>query len=385
MNVSDEDIDRYNAWVFNRAIKWERFAPILVIYCFLIFIGAIGNLMVCVAVIRKPQMKTARNVLIVNLAVSDIILCLITMPFSLIEIITKHWTLGSILCKTSGMLQAVSIFVSTTNITAIAVDRYKLIMYPTRNCISSSSATATVVFIWVLSILMACPLFIFRNLKHNDINLPGLKSVDSCWEDWPIEHGRAIYSVCTMVFQYLFPISALIIIHFRICNRLENRLIQRLHNNSSRTSNYSAASVARISRKRKTNQLLIAIACIFAMTWLPLNILNLVSDFGAVFENRETFNIVFAICHMIGMTSACSNPILYGWLNENFQKEFVDIFRWITCKRSPVRCQVCLEHEGFAYPVCNRCANTQLSNLNPCRTTNALSTEVIPTEIISAV
>ena len=31
--------------------------------------------------------------------------------------------------------------------------------------------------------------------------------------------------------------------------------------------------------------------------------------------------LVFLICHMIGVSSACTNPILYGFLNENFVKE----------------------------------------------------------------
>lgn len=30
---------------------------------------------------------------------------------------------------------------------------------------------------------------------------------------------------------------------------------------------------------------------------------------------------------MMGMSSACSNPVLYGWLNENFKKEFREILR----------------------------------------------------------
>ena len=32
--------------------------------------------------------------------------------------------------------------------------------------------------------------------------------------------------------------------------------------------------------------------------------------------------LTFLICHMIGISSACTNPILYGFLNENFVKEF---------------------------------------------------------------
>ncbi|KAG5864837.1 hypothetical protein JTB14_027362 [Gonioctena quinquepunctata] len=35
--------------------------------------------------------------------------------------------------------------------------------------------------------------------------------------------------------------------------------------------------------------------------------------------------VCYAVCHMMGMSSACSNPILYGCLNENFWKEFKDI------------------------------------------------------------
>ena len=32
--------------------------------------------------------------------------------------------------------------------------------------------------------------------------------------------------------------------------------------------------------------------------------------------------LTFLICHMVGVSSACTNPILYGFLNDNFVKEF---------------------------------------------------------------
>ena len=36
---------------------------------------------------------------------------------------------------------------------------------------------------------------------------------------------------------------------------------------------------------------------------------------------------------MLGMSSACSNPVLYGWLNDNFRKEFVEIFGFFSSCR----------------------------------------------------
>ena len=37
-------------------------------------------------------------------------------------------------------------------------------------------------------------------------------------------------------------------------------------------------------------------------------------------------NIICATCHLFGMSSACANPFLYGWFNENFRGEFKLIF-----------------------------------------------------------
>lgn len=44
-----------------------------------------------------------------------------------------------------------------------------------------------------------------------------------------------------------------------------------------------------------------------------------------MFNKVFLLQVSYAICHMMGMSSACSNPILYGCLNENFWKEFKEI------------------------------------------------------------
>ena len=39
-----------------------------------------------------------------------------------------------------------------------------------------------------------------------------------------------------------------------------------------------------------------------------------------MFVSPENMMITFLVCHMIGVSSACTNPVLYGFLNENFLK-----------------------------------------------------------------
>lgn len=110
----------------NRRVSYTAFCTLIFVYSILIVLGATGNSFVVMAVIRKPAMRTARNVFIINLAISDLLLCLVTMPLTLMELLSQYWPLGDtpFACKLVGTLQATSIFVSTISITAIALDRY---------------------------------------------------------------------------------------------------------------------------------------------------------------------------------------------------------------------------------------------------------------------
>ena len=48
-------------------------------------VGCAGNCLVLATILRSPDMRTARNVFIGNLAVSDLCLCVVTMPLTLVS------------------------------------------------------------------------------------------------------------------------------------------------------------------------------------------------------------------------------------------------------------------------------------------------------------
>jgi len=50
-------------------------------------------------------------------------------------------------------------------------------------------------------------------------------------------------------------------------------------------------------------------------------------NFSLSLQNDELCRVLFAGCHLVGMSSAFSNPILYGWFNEAFREEFRNIAR----------------------------------------------------------
>ena len=85
-------------------------------------------------------------------------------------------------------------------------------------------------------------------------------------------------------------------------------------------------------------RMLIIVTVIFFLSWAPLNIFNIVLDIFEPFDNSDEEEtkmmlMVFAFCHLSAMTSVCSNPIMYGFLNENF-KQTLHSLLFGCCKRN---------------------------------------------------
>lgn len=99
------------------------------VYILMICVGFTGNILVIIVVICNRTMRASpRNLFIFNLAISDLILCVVTQPLNIYRIISTHhgWQLGLPMCKLSSMVQATNVYVSSMSITAIALDRFRV-------------------------------------------------------------------------------------------------------------------------------------------------------------------------------------------------------------------------------------------------------------------
>jgi len=63
------------------------FTSLICVYGIVIFFGLIGNFVILYAILSNKKMRTARNYFIVNLAISDLLLCSMTMPLTLWEVL----------------------------------------------------------------------------------------------------------------------------------------------------------------------------------------------------------------------------------------------------------------------------------------------------------
>lgn len=86
-----------------------------------------------------------------------------------------------------------------------------------------------------------------------------------------------------------------------------------------------------IRRNRRTTFILSCIALVYAISWLPMTMFQIASTlFPQMSQNPKTVYLVFAFCHMVAMSSSITNPLLYGWLNTNYRREFSNIFSCVS-------------------------------------------------------
>ena len=95
----------------------------IALYVIIFVVGISGNSLVVYVIMRNKAMQTITNLFIVNLALSDILMCLLAVPFTPLSAFDDDWFLGEALCRIVPMSLGTTVYVSTLTSTGIAIDR----------------------------------------------------------------------------------------------------------------------------------------------------------------------------------------------------------------------------------------------------------------------
>lgn len=102
------------------------------VYAIVWLLAVAGNLFVLyIAAFKRSISFTVSTVFISSLACSDIIMSVTSLPVTAVTILSRDWLFPTWACQ-FGVFQGGSIFISSFTLTAIAIDRYFLIVHPSR-------------------------------------------------------------------------------------------------------------------------------------------------------------------------------------------------------------------------------------------------------------
>ncbi|GFO10642.1 cholecystokinin receptor type a [Plakobranchus ocellatus] len=84
------------------------------LYSIIFSTALVGNLLIIITLIQNKRMRTVTNVFLLNLAVSDLLLALVCMPFTLVPVLLMDFIFGAFMCVFIRYLQGKCLLVAVS-------------------------------------------------------------------------------------------------------------------------------------------------------------------------------------------------------------------------------------------------------------------------------
>ncbi|XP_040836755.1 D(3) dopamine receptor isoform X1 [Ochotona curzoniae] len=188
-------------------------------YCALILAIIFGNCLVCAAVLRERALQTTTNYLVVSLAVADLLVATLVMPWVVyLEVTGGVWNFSRICCDVFVTLDVMMCTASILNLCAISIDRYTAVVMPVhyQHGTGQSSCRRVALMItavWVLAFAVSCPLLFGLNTTGD----PSICSISN--------PDFVIYS---SVVSFYVPFGVTVLVYARIYVVLRQRRRKRI-------------------------------------------------------------------------------------------------------------------------------------------------------------
>uniref|UniRef100_A0A0N5A917 G_PROTEIN_RECEP_F1_2 domain-containing protein n=1 Tax=Syphacia muris TaxID=451379 RepID=A0A0N5A917_9BILA len=258
------------------------------LYALIFVSGFVGNVAVLVVTFKNRSLQSVQNIFLLNLAASDILMCLLSIPVTPVTLIMKEWYFGGIACKTVSFIQALGVFVSTFSLCAIAIDRYIRIIIAPGKPLQRKQAFHITYVIWILSAVVSLP-YVY----------PDICGV-FCIEQWPNERARHVFTFSVLLIQFVIPLTILSICYHSIMTCFNAVMFDR--DLLFKLLHLSKRRMLLWRQKKRLTTLLIATVAIFGFTALTNNISSIIFDYDTdatflVINGHDFFYLVNLFTH----------------------------------------------------------------------------------------
>ncbi|KAM9809228.1 melanopsin-A-like isoform 4-T4 [Syngnathus typhle] len=181
--------------------------------------GLLGNFLVIYAFSRSRSLRTPANIFIINLAVTDLLMCVTQAPVFFASSMHKRWIFGEKACELYAFCGALFGICSMITLTVIAVDRYFVITRPLTSIgmLSCERALAILAAAWVYSLGWSLPPFFGWSAYVPE----GL--LTSCtWDYMTFTPSVRAYTMLLFVFVFFLPLLVIVYCYVFIFRAVRN-------------------------------------------------------------------------------------------------------------------------------------------------------------------
>ncbi|XP_060915515.1 alpha-1D adrenergic receptor [Labrus mixtus] len=311
-----------------------------------ILVAIVGNILVILSVVCNKHLQTVTNFFIVNLAMADLLLSIIVLPFSASLEVLGCWVFGRIFCNIWAAVDVLCCTASILSLCIISVDRYigvkHCLKYP--SIMTERRAVAILILVWVLSTIISVgPLLGWKEPPPVDERVCRITE----------EPGYALFS---SLFSFYLPLMVILFMYFRVyvvARRTTKSLeagvkrerdksmevVLRIHcrsvledvrtpsAKSSKNHPFRSSLSVRLmkfSKEKKAAKTLAIVVGMFILCWLPFFFFLPMGSFFPALKPSET---VFKVIFWLGYFNSCINPVIYPCSSKEFKRAFTRLLR----------------------------------------------------------
>ncbi|EDO36609.1 predicted protein [Nematostella vectensis] len=292
-----------------------------------------GNFMVVLAVVMFRRMRTITNYFVVSLAVSDLLVATLSLPFRIHQ--TTHntaWCLSLEACVAWIVVDIMCAGASIWNLVIISIDRFIAIVLPFRYhaLMTPISGFGLIASVWGLSFVMAVLSFI----NWTDYGKPHFNIFISCANFDPI-----YYTVLSVVLFFL-PLFIVFVMYGHVFTvaLTQARAVAALQTDRQATTDGGRRGYINFLKEVKAAKVLAIVVGCFVVCWFPYFVLVLVSLWDPILLSRDTISpeqakgINQTFVSALPVLNSTLNPIIYALFNKDFRRSFAKIFAQF-CRR----------------------------------------------------
>ncbi|KAF7214851.1 cholecystokinin receptor-like, partial [Nothobranchius furzeri] len=359
----------------------------ILLYTLIFLLSVFGNLLIIVVLTANKRMRTVTNSFLLSLAVSDLMMAIFCMPFTLIPNILQDFIFGATMCKLGTYLMGVSVSISTFSLVAIATERYSAICNPfkSRAWQTRSHAYRVIAATWVVSLLFMLPYPVFNVLKSFPKKNGSVGH--QCRLDWPSQQVEQTWYVLVLFALFFIPGLVMSMAYGLISRELYRGMQFELSQNKDTTGQRNGVgrpaegvddddgcyvqvkkktssmelptlsascsnshlksghacsnkSDVNLEAKRRVVRMLMVIVVLFFVCWMPLYSVNTWKAFDSQSATKALSGAPISFIHLLTYTSACVNPIIYCFMNTRFRGALRSTFYRCCCRKGPFhRCR----------------------------------------------
>ncbi|XP_046847383.1 alpha-1A adrenergic receptor-like [Xenia sp. Carnegie-2017] len=281
-------------------------------------IGVIGNLFVILYNARWNTDKNTTSYFVINLAISDLVVCGISFPMFIAEetliLMGKNDVYG-LSCKLNYSFGYATLSTSVVNLMMLTIDRYICIALPLKypHIVTQRKVSIALVSVWITGILNFFMIFFTTRVT----NVPLICDVNII-----------VASVSTILFLYV-PLGVTIVFNVKIVQIARNQGRKIAAQASSLQTSDSTATDELSSRKNFSQQIKLfkTIRVVFGCFLFCVTPFPVICFIEFIICNRGCISKeIILITGLLAATNSIINAFIYGIRDKEFRRSFKHLF-----------------------------------------------------------